>query len=206
MIVGDFPASDDWHLGQILHSQSAAGREFDNMLRELNLARSDLTITAVCRERSPSWKNESYYLDKKCTQFGAEAQRGLAALSPISATSTAADKLDASWVVRAGLSSSMCLSLESKNFPGGYLRQTNRAVYQQQNDGGPTFAADATFCLQPGKSGQGQSLSWIGDSSLFLRHYNGQIYLASNGGANPWDSTTSWTADVSWQPTPSWAS
>ncbi|WP_353648959.1 arabinofuranosidase catalytic domain-containing protein [Nakamurella sp. A5-74] len=132
-------------------------------------------------------------------------QNGAAVLSGIAAGNSVADRQDATWVVRNGLSNSSCISFESKNFPNGYLRQQNRSVLQQQNDGTPTFASDATFCPQPGKNGQGVSLSWVGNAALFVRHYNGQIYLASNGGGNPWDSAISWTADVSWLPTPGWA-
>ncbi len=140
-----------------------------------------------------------------CSTSYLRHQQGAAALTSIGAGSAATDRLDASWTVRSGLSNSTCLSFESKNFPSGFLRQTNKKVYQQQNDGTSGFASDATFCPQPGKNGQGVSLSWAGNASLFLRHYNGQIYLASNSGANPWDTTTSWTDDVSWRPTPAWA-
>lgn len=141
-----------------------------------------------------------------CTTSYLRHQLGTATLTGVGAGSPATDKDDASWTARAGLSNSACLSFESTNYPGGFLRQTNRVVYQQQNDGTPGFASDATFCPQPGENGQGVSLSWVGNTSLFLRHYNGKIYLASNGGANPWDGTTSWSDDVSWRPTPAWAS
>lgn len=140
-----------------------------------------------------------------CTGSYMRHQQGAAALSSIAAGSSVGDKQDATWIVRAGLSNSACVSFESKNFPNGYLRQQNRTVLQQQNDGTAAFAADATFCPQPGKNGQGVSLSWVSNSALFLRHYNGQIYLASNGGTNAWDNATSWAADVSWRPTPGWA-
>lgn len=140
-----------------------------------------------------------------CTTGYVRHQQGLAALTAMTASSSSADKLDATWVVRPGLSNSSCVSFESKNFPNGYLRQQQSRVAQQQNDGTATFRSDATFCPQPGKNGQGISLAWVGNSALFLRHYNGQMYLASNGGPNPWDSSTSWAADVSWRPTPAWA-
>lgn len=140
-----------------------------------------------------------------CTTSYIRHQQGVAKLSPISAASSVNDRGDASWTVRPGLSNASCVSFESTNFPGGFLRQTNRQVYQQQNDGTPGFSSDATFCPQPGKNSQGVSLSWVSDASLFLRHYNGQVYLARNGGTQPWDTTTSWANDVSWRPTAAWA-
>ena len=139
-----------------------------------------------------------------CTSSWIRHQTGQGRLTPIGASSSTADKADSTWIVRPGLANSACVSFESKNFPGGYLRQRDRALYQEQSDGSSGFATDATFCAEPGKSGQGVSLSWAGNSSLFVRHYAGQIYLASNGGANAWDSPTSWASDVSWRTTPAW--
>jgi len=31
-----------------------------------------------------------------------------------------------------------------------------------------------------------------------IRAYQGGVYLASNGGTNPWDATTNWAQDTSW--------
>jgi hypothetical protein len=44
-----------------------------------------------------------------------------------------------------------------------------------------------------------------GNPALYIRHYNGTLYVASDGGSDPWDATTSWTDDVSFVPTPAWA-
>jgi hypothetical protein len=132
-------------------------------------------------------------------------QNGRAIISPIGVTNPTLDKQDATWIVRPGLANSACLSFESKDFPNGYLRQSGGAVYQQQNDSSSPFATDATFCEVPGMNGQGLSLQWAGNSALYLRHYQGQLYVASNGGSDAWDATTSWTNDVSWVPTSAWA-
>jgi hypothetical protein len=140
-----------------------------------------------------------------CTGDFIRHQNGRAIISPITVANPALDKQDATWIVQPGLANSSCLSFESKNYPNGYLRQTSGAVYQQQNDGTPQFASDATFCAVPGKNGQGASLSWNATPADYLRHYNGGLYVASNGGPDPWDSSTSWTDDVSWVPRPAWA-
>jgi hypothetical protein len=140
-----------------------------------------------------------------CTGDFIRHQNGRAILSPITVTSSTLDKQDATWIVRRGLANSSCLSFESKDYPNGYLRQTSGAVYQQQNDGTQQFASDATFCAVPGKNGQGESLSWNATPADYLRHYNGELYVASDGGADAWDSATSWTDDVSWLPRPAWA-
>lgn len=141
-----------------------------------------------------------------CTTSYVRHQNGVAVTSALGATNSSLDLQDASWIVRPGLANSACVSFESKNFPNGYLRQSGGAVYQQQNDKTQQFATDATFCPVPGHNGQGVSLRWAGDSTLFLRHYMGNLYVASNGGSAAWDSSTSWTDDTSWLPTPAWVS
>lgn len=140
-----------------------------------------------------------------CTSSYVRHALGEGLLSSISVGSSSGDKQDATWDVRSGLSDPACVSFESRNFPNGYLYQQGDRIYQDQNDSSPQFAIDATFCPVPGESGEGISLQWVGDSSLYLRHYLGELYLASNGGADPWDTTTSWAEDVSWAPTAPWA-
>jgi hypothetical protein len=39
----------------------------------------------------------------------------------------------------------------------------------------------------------------------YLRTFNNVLYLASNGGANPWDAATDWAADTSWAVVQPWA-
>ncbi|GAA4629538.1 alpha-L-arabinofuranosidase B [Actinoallomurus vinaceus] len=118
--------------------------------------------------------------------------------SVITSSSSDLDKNDATWIVHSGLASSSCVSFESKNYPGDYLRHQNFQVYRQHNDGSSLFAADATFCPQTGKSGQGTSLASYNYPDRFLRHYNNTVYVASNGGSHDFDSSSSWTDDVSW--------
>jgi len=39
----------------------------------------------------------------------------------------------------------------------------------------------------------------------YLRTFNNVLYLASNGGPNPWDTATGWAADTSWVVAQPWA-
>ncbi|GII81636.1 alpha-N-arabinofuranosidase [Sphaerisporangium rufum] len=128
-----------------------------------------------------------------------------AVTSVITSASSATDKNDATWIVRSGLASGSCVSFESKNYPGQYLRHYNYQLYRQPNDGGSQFAADATFCAQAGKNGQGVSLASYNYPSRYLRHYADTVYIASNGGSNTFDSAGLWNDDVSWLVSPPWA-
>ncbi|WUD85745.1 alpha-L-arabinofuranosidase B [Streptomyces sp. NBC_00503] len=120
------------------------------------------------------------------------------AISPVDASSSATVKADATWIVRAGLANSACVSFESANNSGQYLRHSGFQIYLNANDNSSQFAQDATFCPQTGQNGQGYSFQSVNYPDKYLRHYNYTLYPASNGGSNAWDSATFWTDDTSW--------
>jgi hypothetical protein len=65
----------------------------------------------------------------------------------LSSASRPLDRADATFTVRAGLADAAgCVSLESVNYPGFFLRHQNFALFLQRNDHGKLFTADATFC------------------------------------------------------------
>ncbi|MEU4219685.1 alpha-L-arabinofuranosidase B [Actinoplanes sp. NPDC026623] len=122
----------------------------------------------------------------------------------VSSSSSATDKANASWIVRAGLSNGSCVSLESRNTSGSYLRHQNYQLRLAANDGTSLFAQDATFCPQAGRNGQGNSFASVNFPDRFIRHYSNNVYIASNGGSNTFDSANAWTDDVSWVLTSPW--
>jgi hypothetical protein len=122
----------------------------------------------------------------------------LVVTTPVTASSSPLDKQDATWVEASGLANPSCVSFESVNRPGSYLRHQNFQFHLQPNDGSTLFSQDATFCPQPGNSGQGTSFQSVNFPGRFVRTFDNTVYLASNGGSNPWDTTTSWAADSSW--------
>jgi hypothetical protein len=124
--------------------------------------------------------------------------------SVITSSSSSTDKSNASWIVRAGLANSSCVSFESKNTAGSFLRHQNYRLFLQANDGSALFRSDATFCAQAGMNGQGTSLASSNFPSRYVRHYANNLYIASNGGSNAFDSSSLWADDVSWVPTAPW--
>ena len=128
-----------------------------------------------------------------------------AVISAITSSSSSTDKSDATWIVRAGLANSSCVSFESANDSGQYLRHYNFELYIAQDDGTSLFAQDATFCPKTGNSGTGTSFQSVNYTSKYIRHYNYTVYIASNGGSNTWDSATSWADDTSWVVGAPWA-
>ncbi|MFI9848717.1 AbfB domain-containing protein, partial [Nonomuraea sp. NPDC051941] len=140
-----------------------------------------------------------------CTGRYIRHQNDQAVTSVITSSSSSLDKNDATWIVRSGLAYSSCVSFESKNYPGSYLRHRNYQLYRNANDGSALFANDATFCPQPGMNGQGLSWASFNFPNRLLRHYNNIVYIGSEGGSNTFDSATSWADDVSWVVASPWA-
>ncbi|MET3984353.1 alpha-L-arabinofuranosidase B [Streptomyces sp. PvR034] len=128
-----------------------------------------------------------------------------AVISSTSSTSSATDKADATWIVRAGLANTSCVSFESANKPGQFLRHFNYQLYLNTDTGGGSFAADATFCPTSGNSGTGTSFTSANFPTKYLRHYDYTGYIAGNGGANVWDNAASWAADTSWLVAQPWS-
>ena len=126
-------------------------------------------------------------------------------IAAVTSSSSATDKADATWIVTAGLANSSCISFQSANVSGQYLRHSNFELYLNANDGSSGFAQDATFCPTPGNSGQGYSFQSVNYPTKYIRHYNFTVYIASNGGSNAWDSTGSWAADTSWLAAAPWS-
>jgi non-reducing end alpha-L-arabinofuranosidase len=126
-------------------------------------------------------------------------------ISAINSSSSATDKADATRIVRAGLADSTCISFESANASGSFLRHYAFELYLNPNNGTTQFAADATFCPQSGNSGTGYSLQSSNYPTKYIRHYDFTVYVASDGGSNSWDTSNSWAADTSWLVDQPWA-
>ena len=124
----------------------------------------------------------------------------LVVVAPVTAASSSTDKQDATFVEAAGLANPSCVSFESVNKPGSYLRHQNFQFHLRPNDGSTLFSMDATFCPATGNSGQGMSFQSVNFSGRFIRNFNNIVYLASDGppGTNPWDTATGWPVDTSW--------
>jgi non-reducing end alpha-L-arabinofuranosidase len=128
-------------------------------------------------------------------------------ITPVTAGSSTGTRGDVTWIVRAGLADSACVSFESANDPGQYLRNANFELYldgSERGERGGRFASEATFCPRPGNSGRGYSFQSVNYPDEFIRHYNYIVYLASDGGRYPWDATALWPDDTTWLVSQPW--
>jgi hypothetical protein len=174
---------------------------------------SNCTDFTVTNNPTPGAANQGYTLDPgprvsvQTTSPGGNSgyikhddTDDLVVVAPITAASSATDKADATFVETAGLANPSCVSFESVNKPGSYLRHQNFQLHLQPNDGSALFSMDATFCPATGNSGQGTSFQSVNYPGRYIRNYNNTVYLASDGppGTNPWDTPTGWPVDTTW--------
>lgn len=116
----------------------------------------------------------------------------------ISSASATSLKQQGTWNVRTGLGNNACVSFESQDTPGSYLRHYNFELQLSANDGSKSFREDATFCPQAGLNGKGNSIRAWGYPTRYFRHFNNKGYIASNGGTEAFDAAASFNNDVSW--------
>jgi len=129
---------------------------------------------------------------------------GNVGIAEVSGSSPSDAKAAATWTVRAGLGDASCVSFESADEPGQYLRHSDFRMRLGAGDSSQ-FKNDATFCPQAGHSGEGVSLRSLNFPSDFLRHYDHNAYIASDGGSHDWDATAAWSDDTSWTVADSWS-
>ncbi|KAI1120049.1 carbohydrate-binding module family 42 protein [Nemania abortiva] len=123
----------------------------------------------------------------------------------VTSTSDSALKQQASFTVRTGLGNSACLSFESVDTPGSFIRHSNYELMINANDGSKLFGEDATFCPQGGINGQGNSFRSWSYPARYFRHYNGLVYIAGNSGPFAFDNPAVYNDDVSFVVTSSFA-
>jgi non-reducing end alpha-L-arabinofuranosidase len=128
-------------------------------------------------------------------------------IAPVTSASSATAKADATWLVEPGLANSACISFQSANVPGDYLRHADFELYLEPNDGSHQFALDATFCVEPANNGNSSDYSFqsVDYPSDFIRHYDYVVYLASDDGSYAWDTTRLWTQDTSFLAATPWS-
>ncbi|KAJ7215391.1 alpha-L-arabinofuranosidase [Mycena pura] len=123
----------------------------------------------------------------------------------ITSSDTNALKLSASWNVVAGLGNSACVSFESRDTPGSFIRHFNFHLLLNANDGSKQFHEDATWCPQAGLNGQGNSIRSWSFPAHYFRHFNAVLYAAANGGGDDFDATFLFNDDASWVVGPAFA-
>jgi len=78
-----------------------------------------------------------------------------------------------------------CISLESHNYPGQYLRHQAWRVKLAPNDNSDLYKQDATFCMVPGlATSAGVSFESVNFPHHFIRHRNGELWVDDFDGSD----------------------
>jgi hypothetical protein len=105
-------------------------------------------------------------------------------LGEITGISSQLDKVDAGFRRVPGLANGGCVSFESINAPGAFLRhQDFRIKLSPYNGADGVFLADATFCPRPGlANGAWTSFEAYNHPGYFLRHSGFHLYIGTGAG------------------------
>jgi hypothetical protein len=126
------------------------------------------------------------------------------AIESVTSGSSSTVKADATWIVEPGLANANCVSFETANGSGDYIRHYNYELYLEPSDGTAQFALDATFCPRAGNSGSNYSFMSYNYSDHYIRHYDYTAYIAADGGPNTEDAASLWTEDSTWALATAW--
>jgi lysophospholipase L1-like esterase len=132
----------------------------------------------------------------------ARHQNSLGYTTAVDAAAGALLKQDATWRIVPGLAGS-CYSLQSRNFPGQYLRHQNHRIRISPDDGSAVMRADATWCARSAPTGV--RLASFNFPGSYLRHFASELWLATPGGANTFDAAGSLVPDIAWSVAAPWA-
>ncbi|HEY0462683.1 MAG TPA: AbfB domain-containing protein [Polyangiaceae bacterium] len=83
---------------------------------------------------------------------------------------------DSQWKIEPGLAADACVSFQSSDRPGAYLRHANALLWSDIFDGSANFSKDATFCFRPPLSGTDPA-----SHALESFNYPGNYISASDG-------------------------
>ncbi|MET7423968.1 AbfB domain-containing protein [Dactylosporangium sp. NPDC005555] len=73
----------------------------------------------------------------------------------------------------------------------GNIQGLDYRIKLAASDGSAVFAAAATFCAKAGTRFQSYNFP-----DMYLRHYDSELWIASNGGARPSDDPANSAADT----------
>ena len=119
-------------------------------------------------------------------------------IEPVSASSSATTKQDATFTVVPGLADANCYSFQAVNATG-YLRHYDRRIRLDANDGSAVYRQDATFCAKPGLNGGGVSLESYNYPGNYIRHFNYELRI------DPFADNATYRADASFTSVNPWA-
>lgn len=120
-------------------------------------------------------------------------------ITAMNASSPDLDKNDSTFKVVPGLASAQCVSFESKNFPGYFLRSQDFRVKLQPQDNSAVFKSDATFCPEPGLADTSKvSFRLYSDDTHYIRHRDNELWVDSYSSDTLYKSNATFQFVTAW--------
>jgi hypothetical protein len=122
-------------------------------------------------------------------------------IKQVDASSSAVDKNSATFKVVPGLANQQCISFESVNVAGTFLRHQGYRLKANQNDNTALFQADATFCPKPGLAGSNSvSFASFNYPNRYIRHRNYELWIDPQASDTLYKNDTSFKFVTPWTP------
>ncbi|MFE2429264.1 AbfB domain-containing protein [Streptomyces sp. NPDC059373] len=118
---------------------------------------------------------------------------GAGRLDPVSGSSSASTRKQATFTVVAGLADSSCFSFKVSG--GDYLRHYDFRIRADAYDGTRQFREDATFCRHRGGSWDSVSFESYNYPGRYLRHRDFKLWI------DPYENSSLYRDDISFQVT-----
>lgn len=118
----------------------------------------------------------------------------LTVLAPLGNPPSEATLAPARYIVHDGLGDPACISLESVRTPGSWLRHYGYRLRLSPFAATALFAADATFCPEPGLAGSGIALRSKNFPARVLHHRDGQVWIDPQTGDAAFIASASFVA------------
>lgn len=114
-------------------------------------------------------------------------------LGELTSVSSGLDRADATFRLVPGLANAGCVSFESSNFPGYFLRHQFYRLKLNPSENADLYRRDATFCIKPALQ-PGVGSPWVSFESYnfpgsYIRHRDYHLYIESSGGPFREDAT-----------------
>ncbi|MDR7326463.1 hypothetical protein J2S44_006713 [Catenuloplanes niger] len=189
--VGQYYFSDSydgfasWSTPQTLPGLSGFARHF-TVLKEVVSGGASLPVSA------PRSLQSVNYPDRYVRH-----RDHLGYVEPVTSSSAASVKQDATFTIVPGLADANCSSFRAAN--GSYLRHWDYRLRLDPSDGSATFAKDATYCARPGSVTGSVSLESYNYPGRYIRHYNYELRVEL------YQDSATFRADSSFRAVTAWA-
>ncbi|MBD0841597.1 family 43 glycosylhydrolase [Streptomyces sp. TRM68416] len=206
--VVQVPGTDDWYIayhrfaipgGDGTHRETTIDRlEFDSagLIKKVVPTLSSIDPVSV-GATLPTHTTRSLQSVNFPGRYAAVHSDSLGYLDPVTSSSTAAVKQNATFTIVPGLADSTCYSFRDSS--GRYLRHMDFRVRFDASDGTALFNNDATYCARPGSATGSVSLESYNYPGRYLRHYYYELRI------DPYQDNATFRADSSFTAASPWA-